>query len=243
MDSVHLSTRSWRFRVKHLADSLLHVLLPPVCASCGKAGELLCVDCLKNFPRLHEPLCQRCGRPVSESQPVCPSCRLWSPSLTQLRAAVPYTGPVPDIVHKLKYDGLFALAKPLAELMAESWPNWQAPVDLMLPVPLHPKRKKKRGYNQAELLTRHLHGVLGVSRDPQALRRVRDTRPQVDLSREDRLTNVVGAFAAVRERVEGRNILLVDDVCTTGSTISEAANALLGAGAETVSGYCLARSV
>jgi ComF family protein len=160
-----------------------------------------------------------------------------------MRATFQFTDPVPGIIHKLKYQGQFALAKPLGELMAESWPSWRAPAELVMSIPLHPKRKKYRGYNQSELLARHLCHALDLPGDSRALRRMRNTRPQIDLSPTDRVTNVAGAFWADGEKVAGKAILLIDDVCTTGSTLSEAAKALLTAGATTVSAYCLARVV
>ncbi len=142
----------------------------------------------------------------------------------------------------MKYNGLFALTEPLAALMIQAWPSWRLPIHLALPVPLHPERKRSRGYNQSELLVRHLCERLELRADPHALHRIRNTPPQVDLSGSDRISNVAGAFSAEPDKVRGKNVLLVDDVYTTGSTLSEAARALLAAGASSVSGYCLARS-
>lgn len=162
--------------------------------------------------------------------------------LSQLRAAFLFVDPVPRVIHQMKYNGLFALAEPLAALMVDAWPTWRLPIDLVLSVPLHPERKRARGYNQSELLVHHLCAAQELRCDPDALHRIRNTRPQVDLSGPERISNVAGAFSADAEKVKGRNVLLVDDVYTTGSTLSEAAEALLAAGAHSVSGYCLARS-
>jgi ComF family protein len=142
----------------------------------------------------------------------------------------------------MKYNGLFALTEPLADLMVEAWPRWQMPVDLFVPIPLYPERERKRGYNQSALLARHLCQRLQLPDDPKAVQRIRYTQPQVGLSADERLANVAYAFAADRRKVEGKSILLVDDVCTTGATLSAAAHALLTAGAKTVSAYCLARA-
>jgi len=188
------------------------------------------------------PLCPLCGRMVPQPTSCCSACHQHPLPLRQIRAAVPFKDAVPGLIHKMKYRGLFALTEPLSSLMVESWPVWPVPVDLVLPIPLHPKRRQKRGYNQAELLANHLCQQLRLPSEPGALRRVRDTRPQVDLNTRARQANVAGAFEAEGERVRGKEIVLIDDVCTTGSTLSAAATALLSAGAQAVSGYCLARA-
>jgi ComF family protein len=136
---------------------------------------------------------------------------------------------------------MFGVAPALAELMLEAWPTWASDVDLLCPVPLHHERERERGYNQSTLLVQSLQQQVEIESDFNALQRIRHTRPQIDLDRTERQDNVKGAFKAVRERVAGRRILLVDDVCTTGATLTAAATALLESGATTVSGYCLAR--
>ncbi|MCP4428778.1 MAG: ComF family protein, partial [Chloroflexi bacterium] len=159
------------------------------------------------------------------------------------RAAVLFTAPIPDIIHQMKYNGAFALAKPLADMMVDAWPRWQTRVNLAVSVPLHPDREKKRGYNQSDLLAEHFCRRLNLAGDRRALRRVRNTPPQVGLAATDRQTNVADAFQADRARVAGKDVLLIDDVCTTGSTLKAAGQALLAAGARRVSGYCLARAM
>jgi len=161
----------------------------------------------------------------------------------QVRAATLFTEPIPGMIHQLKYNGGFALAEPLAGLMADAWANWQMPVNLVVGIPLHPERERKRGYNQSDLLVHFFCERLKLAEDRQALRRVRNTPPQVGLNAVDRQSNVALAFQAERNRVTGRDVLLVDDVCTTGSTLKAAGQALLAAGARRVFGYCLARAM
>lgn len=146
------------------------------------------------------------------------------------------------MIHKLKYQGMFGLADPLAALMVEAWPQWATAVDLVVPVPLHNERQKKRGYNQSELLARHFSDRLGLLMNSNILQRTRQTKPQVGLNISERLQNVQAAFRTEGEGTVGKNILLIDDVCTTGATLSAAANALLIGGAQSVSAYCLARA-
>ncbi len=116
------------------------------------------------------------------------------------------------------------------------------PVDLVLPIPLHAERERKRGYNQSALLARAFSEGAALPYAEHALQRTRFTTPQVGLTAVERLVNVQDAFAA-DSCVQGRHVLLIDDVCTTGATMAAAANALLAAGARAVSGYCVARAV
>ncbi len=154
--------------------------------------------------------------------------------------------PVQSLIHKFKYENTFALGTELGELMVQAWPVWRHSVDLIVPVPLHARRYRERRYNQSELLARHLAMRLHIPLETKALQRQRDTQPQVHLSATERQANVVGAFA-VPANIDGRtflgkHILLIDDVFTTGATLSAAATALYQAGATAVSGYCLARA-
>ncbi len=157
-----------------------------------------------------------------------------------IRTATRYDGPVADTIKKFKYEGYFGLAQPLGSLMLLAWRRWQHPVDLVIPVPLHAARQRERGYNQSELLAQVMKRDLKWQVEPAALKRVRRTRPQVGLNSAERRANVRGAFVTEPTLVEGRRILLIDDVHTTGATLGAAADVLLAAGANSVSAYCLA---
>ena len=162
--------------------------------------------------------------------------------MQQVRTAVFFEEPIQALIHKLKYENTFALAQPLAEIMLQAWPNWVPPIDCIIPVPLHEKRYKARGYNQSELLARHLSQHQHLVMDTHSLIRTRHTQPQVHLNAIERQSNVAGAFTVQGTDIAGKHILLIDDVFTTGATLSAAADILLSAGAATVSGYCLARA-
>lgn len=235
---------SWKARTKSLMGTLRDVVFPLVCGSCRKPGALLCRECYQQIQWVEAPLCQQCGRTIKATAvPVCTMCQSHPLPLQQIRAATLFAEPIPHIVHQMKYEGLFALAQPLAGLMAEAWPQWQVAVDWLIPVPLHPDREKKRGYNQAALLARQLSQDLGYAYMPGILQRNKFTQPQVGLNAADRLKNVHGAFGVTSDLVTGKRVLLIDDVCTTGATMAAAAQALLDAGAAAVSGYCVARAM
>jgi ComF family protein len=231
---------TWRQNIRTLAGKLADLFFPPVCASCKSVGELLCVECRQKISWVLEPVCPRCGRSQSKVVDECKGCSQNPIPLQQVRTAVYYEGPVAEVVKQFKYEGYFGLASPLAELMLAAWPRWKQPVDLVVPIPLHTARYRERGYNQSELLARVLEGHLDWRIEPGALKRVRRTRPQVGLNMAERRSNVSGAFIADAALVQGKKILLIDDVRTTGATLVSAAEVLLDAGAKSVSAYCLA---
>ena len=191
------------------------------------------------MPGVGEPLCWRCGRTRFIAEPVCVS----SFPLQQVRAPLAYLEPLTRIIHEMKYKGFFALAKPLAHIMAASWPDWEHNPDTIVPIPLHRRRQKRRGFNQSALLAFHLGRQIDIPVNEQAMRRVKHTVPQIGLSPVERSENVLDAFLADSNQVKNKQILLIDDVYTTGATMSAAADALLASGAATVSAYCLARAV
>ncbi len=243
-DHIQLTGATWQFEVKRLANNFLNFVFPPVCANCKKPGALICANCLQTIPWLKEPICSHCGRVVSRPMSRCSAC-LRNPlfPVQQVCAATLFATPIPDMIHQMKYNGAFALAEPLANIMVEAWQRWQMPVSLVIGVPLHPDREKKRGYNQSDLLVTHFCKRLNLEDGRHALQRVRNTPPQVGLNMNDRQSNVSNAFEADRAKVAGKSVLLVDDVCTTGNTLKASAEALLDAGAKRVSGYCLARAL
>jgi ComF family protein len=150
-------------------------------------------------------------------------------------------GTVREAVHALKYQGVRALAPTLVGLLAGYVSRNSMPVDVIVAVPLHPRRERSRGYNQSALLAQAMGDVLGVSVENGALRRLRQTPPQANSAgEEERRTNVSGAFEAEASLVRGRKMVVIDDVCTTGATLEACAMVLHSAGAASVWGLTLA---
>ncbi|MGD9560467.1 MAG: ComF family protein [Oscillospiraceae bacterium] len=159
-------------------------------------------------------------------------------------ACYTYAEPVRGMIIRMKYEDEPELAVPLAEKLAERFGReaLHGAYDALVPVPMHPKAEKKRGYNQCVLMARALAGQVGLPCLEDALKKTRPTERQMSLDRQGRLANLKGAFAAQAERVAGKRLLLVDDVFTTGATLNECAKALLAAGAESCGGLCTAAS-
>jgi ComF family protein len=221
--------------------ALLDLVYPPRCAACGEpigAGAFcgVCAEAVDPVP----PGCARCGQPGPDAE--CGACRAQPPAFDAVRAGGLLGGPLADAIHALKYRNRPALARPLG-----AWLASRAPLSgdaAIVSIPLARGRRIERGYDQAALLADHLARAAGASRRrlPAALRRVRETPPQVGRTRAERARNVAGAFEASGGALAGRDVLLVDDVVTTGATADAAAAALRRAGARSVVVVALARA-
>ena len=187
-------------------------------------------------------MCEGCGRKLNRPVAKCFQCRKSPLPLTYIHSAVQFVDPIPHIIHQFKYNGMFALAQPLAEVMDQNLPHWREEIDVLMPIPLHSQREKERGYNQANLLAGELSQFLNRPVDNQSLQRIRATKRQVGLSALARQRNVRDAFVAEPINIHSKHILLIDDVCTTGATLAAAAHVLQKAGATHVSAFCLARA-
>jgi ComF family protein len=212
---------------------VLDLIFPARCIGCGEGSSLLCAACRLALPEAANPRCMRCWRPQAASN-TCSSCRAEPPAFDGLRAAFVHTGVARELVRGLKYRGMTALAEPMGSLLAGAMREHRLVVDLVVPVPLSGLRRRTRGYNQAEELARALGRAAGLPVWPKALERTRHTAPQAGSGAEERLRNVAGAFRVRDDEVNGRRVLIVDDVTTTGATLSACSDALKGAGAQAV---------
>lgn len=226
-----------------LQERFTDFFFPRSCVGCGKIGNYLCPNCCEKLPRLLPPLCQKCGRPEASGF-LCATCWGWHSQIAGIRAPFRFEGIIRRAVHRLKYNNLRAISGCLATLMAEYLRDNPMQGEVLVPVPLHPRRLRQRGYNQSSLLARKLGEVTSMPVVENSLCRVRDSVPQARADTvEDRRRNVEGAFVCRGEGVRQRHVILIDDVCTSGATLETCALALKTAGALSVWGLTLAREV
>lgn len=229
-----------------LAGGLLDLLYPPVCVLCGQMGAApLCAVCRAQWKPVPAPVCGACAAALPPSGQ-CARCAAEPlASLSAVRAAGCYEGRLREAICALKYRKRTSLAAPLAEFLAEyllAHSAWLASVEVIVPVPLHPSRMRARGFNQAELIAHAVSRRTGIPMAPNALFRIRNTRPQVRLRASERAANVSGAFGRPSvQALAHRHVLLVDDVVTTLHTLEECASVALGAGAKSVKACGVAR--
>jgi len=234
-----LVTDRWRTSIGGLGGALLETVYPRRCAGCGRRGTWLCPACDADLARFAEPWCPRCGIPFNVGR-CC--CRDLADALDLLRSLAPFDGWLRRAIHAFKYEDETARVDHLGEALASVLPA-SPPVDGLVPVPLHSSRLRRRGYNQARLLADRVGRVAGLP-TIMALERTRATHSQVGLGAAERAANVAGAFLPARGvDPRGTRLLLVDDVVTTGSTLSACAAALKTAGASFVGALTLAREI
>jgi len=237
----------WPKPLRILANSLLDFALPPRCAGCAEVIEevgAFCPDCWGRMEWLGNSGCQTCGLPLAATEAdCCARCLADPPGLDRMRAAVAYDEMPRSIVLRLKYGRKVALARTMARYMASLGEPGRTEA-LVMPVPLHRRRLWTRGFNQSGLVARELAKDWGYPFEAGLLRRTKSTVPLKGMSHSQRRNAVAGAFAITdASRIKGRDIILVDDVLTSGSTAEACARALRKAGAARVELVCWARVV
>ena len=222
-----------------IGRNAVDLVLPIQCLGCGKEGATLCRSCISSLGRLEPPYCATCAQPAAAFP--CRGCADSPLSIDGIRAPYLMEGLVREAIHSLKYSNFRAIASDLGRLLADYLNSTPLPATLLIPVPMHGRRLRQRGYNQSYLLARELSKHVGIPLAQDLLARARDTAPQVSLAnREERARNARGSFQCVGQ-AGGEAVLLVDDVATTGSTLSACAQALKEKGAASVWGLVLAR--
>ncbi len=222
---------------------LLDFVFPPHCVNCKKVEDWLCQKCLQQVSIITGTICVRCGTPISTNLH-CLQCENHPlHAVDGIRAASFFeNNPIRSAIHSLKYRNYQAAATRLSKLLVEAHQRYKIKADVIVPVPLHTSRLRERGFNQSELLARAVGKYLDLPIDGESLIRVRQTKPQVELRAMDRYENVLNAFSCRNTRLAGRKIVLIDDVCTTGSTLDACAVALKKSGAASVWGLTLAKA-
>ncbi|NLN59186.1 MAG: ComF family protein [Deltaproteobacteria bacterium] len=240
--------------VADIGRSLIDLILPSRCVGCTQVLEralpyAVCRSCADSLRRCSPPLCPSCGTPYADpaaADHLCEKCLLTPPPFVAARSVAAYEGVLQDMIHRCKYVGDTMVGETLGKMMADY--SYHAcdlsDYDVVIPVPLHTKRLRERGFNQSLLLARAFAKRYNKKLDYLSLVRSVHTPPQVSFGRRDREQSVKGAFQ-VRKKValEGRKVILVDDVYTTGSTVRECARTLRHAGAPSVTVLTLARAL
>jgi len=231
------------FQVAKLKGMALDFLFPQWCVGCGREGDFICSSCRRSLPRVVPPLCPRCGKPHPGGT-LCSNCVGWQAEIDGIRSPFRFDGVMRQAIHQLKYKSLRALTEILAELLGDYLAANSVPGEVLVPVPLHRKRLRERGYNQSILLAEKLGELVGLPVEDDCLIRQRQAPPQARTSTvEERRHNVAGAFACRDHRLQDKQVLLIDDVSTTGATLDACAAAIKSAGAASVWGLVLAREI
>lgn len=209
----------------------MELLYPKTCCFCGEISTReLCDNCRENVFYIQEPRCKKCGKPIRyEEQEYCLDCQRRTFHYEQGRSLWVHKGAVPWSIYQFKYHNRrvygFFYAKELYRIYGEKIREWG--IDIIVPVPLHRKRKRRRGYNQAEIIARHLGELTGIQVNTKLVFRNMYTNPQKSLDNKERIRNLQNAFQMGKMKVEGKHILLIDDIYTTGSTIDAIAKKFL----------------
>lgn len=216
-----------------LADAVLDLIYPPInCIWCDrrlekKAVHGICNHCVDAMPFIHQPRCSVCGKPAESEMLICPECKLHGHDYNQALAVFEYSITIRELIHRYKYNGEYTLSRTFGHFMSEllKQSNWQ--VDIIIPVPLHKNRLKSRGFNQSALLGDYLSHRSGIPCKEDILIRSRDTKTQTGFNRYKRAVNLKDAFSIVKPHdLKDKNILLVDDVHTSGATADSCSRVL-----------------
>ena len=230
-------------KLKKIKESVFDIIFPKFCLGCEREGLWVCEKCLKKIIQVKTQVCPECGK-VSSLGRYCPKHkRLWG--LSGIMVAGYYQeGPLKEIIHNFKYNHILELGNFLGTLMAEALEeNLPAEKNLLLcAVPLHFLRRAQRGYNQAEILGSKIACELKLPANFKLLKKVRFTKPQVQVAQDERRVNLIKSFAINQNiSLKGKTIILIDDVATTGTTLNECAKVLRKKGARRVWGLVAAK--
>ncbi len=239
--------------IKTIAKTITKILYPPVCPICNEVqpqmltddgtGQI-CSGCRAHIRRVESPYCMRCGKPLAQlhmGMEYCEDCSRRKHSFTQGRAAFVYRGAMIGTMHRFKYSNRRDYAPVLAREAYGMHADWLGRIrpQMIVPVPLHPARRRTRGYNQAELLAEEVSRLSGIPMDADLLIRTHNTDRQRALNPQERKNNLKNAFQTSKKIVQLEKVLLIDDIYTTGSTADAAADALHRSGVKDVYLLCI----
>lgn len=223
--------------------SAVDLVYPPVCAGCEKPGVRWCKECEEKVHSLENDICTCCGDLVEQGHTLCHRCQQEHPPVEMLRSWGVYRDPLQKAIQRFKFQHDLSLGETFSVYMQQVLDrnNWK--IDVIVPVPIHEKHRRERGYNQAAMLAIPLALATGIQYNGRTIRWAKEIESQVGLSVTQRKANVKDAFLADSSIIFNKNVLIVDDIATTGSTIFESASACTKAGANKVYGLTLARAV
>ena len=237
------SVSSLPLLARHLQRVVVDFFFPRYCVGCKREGAFLCNSCYQKLPRILPPFCQKCGKPETSGK-LCPTCWGRQSEIDGIRSPFRFDGVMRRAIHEFKYHNLKAISGYLAELLAVYLKANPMAGEVLIPVPLHPRRLRQRGYNQSSLLAQELGKLTAMPVAENSLLRSRDSLPQAKTATvEDRRRNVSNAFVCKDQRLSEKHILLIDDVCTSGATLEACAAALKSSGVISVWGLTLAREI
>ena len=222
----------------NIIEKCLGVLYPQTCCFCGKISkEYICKDCIEKITYIEEPVCKKCGKPIRyEEAEYCGDCAKTVFSYEQGKSIWLHTDAVRWSVYQFKYHNRRIFGKFYAQELFRIYGKWirENNINVIIPIPLHKKRQRNRGYNQSEIVARELGKLLRLPVNTKAVVRARNTKPQKELSHKERYHNLKEAFHVTKHWKGERHVLLIDDIYTTGNTIDSMAKLLRQKGAEKV---------
>ncbi|OGO00110.1 MAG: hypothetical protein A2Y58_05995 [Chloroflexi bacterium RBG_13_51_52] len=221
----------------------LDLLFPPWCIGCGREGKYICSSCQQQLPLISPPICLKCGRPLTIDN-TCPGCIEGPIEIDGIRSPFLFQGMIRKAIHELKYRNLKAITPLLASFLYSYLKDNPLPGNTLVPVPIHKKRLNERGFNQSSLLSRELGRMSRLPVIEDCLKRQTHTPPQVRTSSAaERRKNIADAFTCINKQLEGKQVILIDDVSTSGATLNTCAGVLKTAGAASVWGLVLALEI
>ena len=239
----------------HTFRWVVNLVFPPVCPVCKTRLDrkeqdlIICTNCRTAIRPVCPPVCPCCGLPVPAGDGtgyLCGSCLQEKRYFDVHRTSSLYEGVLKEAIYRFKYGGIFPLATVFGDLLQPTLTalSHDYPVDVMIPVPLHIRRLRERGFNQALLLVKELNKRFGIPYGERTLKKVKDTPVQSALKKKERRKNLRGAFEVQDQTaIAGKAVVLVDDVYTSGATVNECSRALLKAGAARVAVLTVARAL
>lgn len=237
--------------MEEYTNAFLDLIYPSktICYVCGgmlekDAKYSLCNNCYNNLPFIPEHHCTKCGTLLRmiEDGPICQQCKNTNYYFDRAISIVKYEKDVKTLIYKLKYSNHTYLATTIGCIMADKLKQEGIEADIIIPVPLYKRKEKERGFNQAILISKYMAEKANISLNTDVLLRIKNTKVMHNLTRRERLENVDGAFEVInREIIANKDVLLVDDIFTTGSTVNSCSKELIDSGAKSVTVLTFAR--